>query len=127
MSSSDLSPVEALHNTFFYFAEGLNVMASDAAKQRQSVGGAHVAWELQSDVRDHGEAVLRCAGSFLTQTERTDIVSLLDKVKKLPSDALDSDAEALDHPEWEVLRSEAAHLLARLARPIAENQAFFKK
>jgi len=127
MSSSDLSPVEALHNTFFYFTEGLNVMASDAAKQRESVGGAHVAWELKNDVLDHGDAVLNCAGSFLAQEERTDIVSLLEKVKKLPSGALGSDAEALHHPAWEVLRSEAARLLAGLARPIAENQAFFKK
>jgi hypothetical protein len=127
MSSSEISAEDALHNTFFYFAEGLNVMASDAAKQRDSVGGVHVAWELQNDVRDFGEAVLSCAGPFLTESERTDIASLLDKIKKLPSDALRSDDEALNHPQWEALRNEAAHLLTQLARPITENQAFFKK
>ena len=127
MNSDDLSAVESLHNTFFYFAEGLNVMASNAAMQRESIGGPHVAWELQNDVLDHGEAVLSCAGSFLGQEERADIVSLLDKVKKLSVGALGSDAKALDHPEWEVLRSEATRLLVRLSRPIAENRAFFQK
>lgn len=127
MSSSDLSPADALHNTFFYFAEGLTVMASDAGKQKEAIGGAHVAWELQNDVRDFGEAVLRCAGTFLTQSEQTDISLLLQSIKKLPSDAMRSGDEALNHPAWEALRSEAMYLLARLARPIAENQAFFKR
>ena len=102
-------------------------MASCAAQQEESVGGLHVAWELQNEVLDHGEAVLNCAGFYFQHQERADIVSLLDKVKKLPSGALGSDTEALHHPEWEVLRNEAARLLERLARPIAENQAFFKK
>jgi hypothetical protein len=125
MSESDLSPLEAFHNTFFYFVEGVNVLASDAAKQRQSVGGSHVAWELQNDVRDHGEAVLRCAGAFLAESERANIASLLSKVGNLSADALRSSEDALDHPEWEGLRREARHLLNELARPIAENRAFF--
>ncbi len=126
MNSSDLSAAEALQNTFFYFAEGLNVMASDIAVQKGAIGGEHVAWELQNDVRDFGEAVLTCAGPFLTESERLGIVSLLNKIKQLPPDALRSDDLALDHPDWRALRIEAAKLLARLARPIAENHAFFK-
>lgn len=125
MNESDLSPLEAFHNTFFYFVEGLNVLASDAATQRQSVGGSYVAWELQNDVRDHGEAVLRCAGTLLAESERANIASLLSKVNNLPADALRSSEDALDHPAWDGLRSEAKHLLGMLARPIAENRAFF--
>ncbi|RYG14864.1 MAG: hypothetical protein EON92_00265 [Burkholderiales bacterium] len=127
MSTNKISAVEALHNTFFYFAEGLTVMASDATKQRELIGGAHVAWELQNDVKDFGETLLNCAGPFFLQSERTGIVSLLDKIKKLPPDALRSDDKALIHPQWEALRIEAAHLLLQLARPIVENQAFFNK
>lgn len=126
MSSSDLSAVEAIHTNFFYFAEGLNLMASDAPRQRAAVGGDHVAWELQNDVRDFGEAVLRNPGPFIADSDRAEIASLLTRIGTLPADALRSGDEALDHPEWEVLRGDAKRLLARLARPIAENLAFFK-
>lgn len=125
MSENELSLIEALHNTFFYFVEGLGVMALDATKQKEQVGGAHAAWELQNDVLDSGETVLRCAGPFLSQSERMDVVSLLSKIRTLPPDALRSSDEALDHPAWEDLRREAAHLLARLGKPIAENLSFF--
>lgn len=127
MSEHDLPPLEAFHNTFFYFVEGVNVLASDAVEQRRAIGGPHAAWELQSDVRDSGEAVLRCAGSFLTEAGRSEIASLLNKIANLSIDALRSSDDALDHQDWEHLRSEARHLLEHLARPIADNLAFFSK
>ena len=127
MSENSLSTVEAFHNGFFYFVESLSTMALDAAKQCEAMAGVNAAWELQNDVLDHGKAVLNCAGSFLAQEERAGIVALLAKVEKLSSAAIGSDAEALHHPEWDALRNEAARLLIRLARSIAENQAFFEK
>jgi hypothetical protein len=122
--SGNLSPLEGFHNTL-YFVEGVNVLAWDASSQRQSVGDPHVAWELQNDVRDHGEAVLRCAGPFLAESERANIALLLSKLGNLSTDSLRSSEGALDRPEWEGLRHEARYLLDALAGPIAANLAFF--
>jgi len=126
MNQIDLSAAEAFHNTFFYFLEGLGVMASDAASQRQSIGGAHVAWELHNDVLENGEAVLRYPSPFLQEDERSGVVALLDKMRRLPPDALASSEQALEHPDWQILRREAARLLERLARCISVNRAFLE-
>ena len=124
MSKNYISPLESFHNTFFYFIKGVNALTWSSEEQMHWTGGFHAAWEIQYDVCLDGEVVLKCAGSFLTESERANIASLLCKVKSLSPDALLDSEDALNHPQWKELRRDARNLLDHLARPIAENITF---
>lgn len=127
MSENSLSTAEAFHNGFFYFLESLSTMALDADKKHEVMASANAAWELQQDVLAFGAAVINCADAFLDQSQKVAIEQFLEEVKSLPPTALSGGENAMNHPHWVQLGVGAAHLIALLASPIEENQAFFKK
>jgi hypothetical protein len=128
MNNDALSDDEAFHNSFFYFAEALEVMSLDAAKQCEVMKNFNVAWEIQHDVLDMGIAIQQWPGSYLTQTEKDEIGALVATASALSPAALSSaNEDAMKHPAWEELRRGATQLLKKLERPLQRNREFFAK
>ena len=120
MNENHISLLEAFHNTFTFFIQELDILTWSDAKQ----GELGDRWEIQQEVYNDGEYVLKNSGSFLMESERAEILSLLNKISNLPSDALWTNEGAMNHPQWEELRHDARDLLKHLARPIAAHIAW---
>jgi hypothetical protein len=87
-----------------------------------------VAWEIQHDVLDNGQAVRNSAlaPSIITPEMRRHIDGLLARVQALPVEALSEEAtEAMEHPAWSELRANARELLDELHVPLQINRGFF--
>ena len=125
MSEGEISLLEAFHNTFLYFIQELNVLTWDAAKKWEWTGRwPCIAGEIQWEMRGYVEYILKHAGTFLAEPERTKIALFMDKMENLPPDALLAGQDTLNHPQWESLRNDARDLLECLARQISENHSF---
>ena len=127
MTEESISPLEAFHNLFYYFAEELEILTWDAAKLWCWAKYPYIAGEIQWEMRGYMECLLQNLCGLLTESECAAIQVFLNAIERLPDEAIRGGEEALHHPGWEEIRRGARDLLERLARPMAENKAFFEQ
>lgn len=133
MTESDgerMSEREAFEHAYYYFAQALEVLASDPKTQCEKGGNYNVAWELKNDVS--AGARLFDLPKRLSEAQKKEILGLVAALDAIPSEVLRSattvadNLRAMNHPCWVPLRERARNLIKLLEPARKKNEEYFK-
>src|ERR1700752_4394830 len=123
------------HEAFEYklqnFLRSLQVMTMGPVELCNAWGNYNVAWELVSDLKGDGDAIVTVASSYLDDDQKQGVRQFLDSLGAIPQALLvtatsqSANQEAMSHPCWVPFRTAATELLAKLQPVAARNRAYF--
>jgi hypothetical protein len=122
---------EAFEYTLQNFLKSVDVMTMEPVALCNAWGNYNVAWELVSDLKGDGKAIVTMACSYLDDGQKQDVRPFLDGLGDIPKALLVAatsplaNQQAMNHPCWVPFRRSASELLAKLEPVAVRNRAYF--
>jgi hypothetical protein len=118
-----------LHN----FLQWVNTLTMEAKELCDAWGNYNVAWELVSDLKEDGSAVITMPCSYLDETQKQEVSAFIKSLDNIPKSLLISatsvaaNQTAMSDPRWGPYRRAAVILAQILESAAARNKEYFPK
>jgi len=126
----EMSDEEVFENSYFYFVDSLQALASPPEVACERYGHFNVAWEIKDDV-SRGVYLAESPVSRLSARQAAAIKELADELSRLPENVIrftkviEKSLENMRHPAWVPIRAKAARLVEGLRQVTETNKKYF--
>lgn len=127
-----LTAEESFEHQLRCLLQWLSVMTMEPIELCDTWGNYNVAWELVDDLKGDGAAVTSAHCSYLTKSQRQDVLNFLYSLTLIPEDILvgattvAANIQAMSHPCWIPYKKSAAALILSLESAAERNRKYFE-